>query len=143
MKIDGPNKTTGPKGASKTGAKKSTGSGAFSGMIEDTEETSGASGLSGAAPTTQIDALLALQGMEDSTSEEATRRAKKRGQMLLDQLDELRLGLLTGGIAPSTLHKLERAVTAERDQVMDPRLAAVLDEIDLRVQIELAKHHRK
>ena len=34
-------------------------------------------------------------------------------------------------------------VTAERDQVMDPRLAAVLDEIDLRVQIELAKHHRK
>lgn len=143
MKVDGPNKSSGTKGPAKTGAKRSAGGSSFGGMIDKTDETAAKSGVSGAAPSAQIDALLALQEMEDSTSEESERRAKKRGQILLDQLDQLRLGLLTGGIAVATLHQLERMVTSERDQVMDPKLAAVLDEIDLRVQIELAKHHRK
>lgn len=143
MKVDGPNKSSGTKGPSKTGAKRSAGGSSFGSMIDETDETSAKAGVSGAAPTAQIDALLALQEMEDSTSEEAERRAKKRGQLLLDQLDQLRLGLLTGGIALATLHQLDRMVASERDKVMDPRLAAVLDEIDLRVQIELAKHLRK
>ncbi|HEX2753360.1 MAG TPA: flagellar assembly protein FliX [Alphaproteobacteria bacterium] len=143
MKVDGPNKSSGTKGPAKTGAKRGAGGASFGSMIDETDETSAKSGVSGAAPTAQIDALLALQEMEDSTSEEAARRAKKRGQLLLDQLDQLRLGLLTGGIALATLHQLERMVTSERDRVMDPKLAAVLDEIDLRVQIELAKHFRK
>jgi hypothetical protein len=143
MKVDGPNKSSATKGPSKTGAKRSAGGASFGSLIEETEETAAKTGVSGAAPTAQIDALLALQELEDSTSGEAERRAKKRGQLLLDQLDQLRLGLLSGGIALATLHQLERMVSSEREKVMDPKLAAVLDEIDLRVQIELAKHLRK
>lgn len=143
MKIDGPNKTSGPKGPSKTGGAKSTGSTAFSGLIDDTEETSGASGSSGASSITRLDALLSLQEMGDSTSEEATKRAKKRGLQLLDELDVLRMGILTGTVTQGQLNQLGHMLQTHRDKVMDPLLGSVLDEIDLRVQVELAKFGRR
>lgn len=143
MKIDGPNKTSGPKGPSKTGGAKSTGSTAFSGLIGDTEETAGASGAGGAASIARLDALLSLQEAGDPTSEEAARRAKKRGLLLLDELDRLRMGLLTGEVTQGQLGQLERMLQTHRDQVMDPVLNSVLDEIDLRVQVELAKFGRR
>ncbi len=143
MKIDGPNKTSGPKGPSKSGGAKSTGSTAFSGLIDDTEETSGASGASGPSSIARLDALLSLQEMGDSTSEEATRRAKKRGLQLLDELDVLRMGILTGTVTQGQLNQLDHMLQTHRDKVIDPVLATVLDEIDLRVQVELAKFGRR
>jgi hypothetical protein len=86
-------------------------------------------------------ATLALQ--EGASGEESQRRAKRRGVMLLDELDQLKMGLLTGGVPESTLQHLTNLVNSQRDEVMDPQLRAVLDEIDLRVQVELAKFSRK
>ncbi|MDP2206592.1 MAG: flagellar assembly protein FliX [Alphaproteobacteria bacterium] len=143
MKIDGPNKTSGPKGPSKAGGAKSTGSTAFSGLIDDTDEAAGSSGSSGASSITRLDALLSLQEAGDSTSEEAARRAKKRGLLLLDELDVLRMGILTGTVTQGQLGQLERMLKSHRDNVIDPVLGSVLDEIDLRVQVELAKFGRR
>ncbi|MDY0008514.1 MAG: flagellar assembly protein FliX [Bdellovibrionales bacterium] len=143
MKIDGPNKTSGAKGPGKAGGAKSTGSTAFSGLIDDTEETSGTSGSSGASSIARLDALLSLQETEDLTSEESARRAKKRGLQLLDELDVLRMGLLTGTVTQSQLGQLERMLKSNREGVIDPVLNSVLDEIDLRVQVELAKFGRR
>jgi hypothetical protein len=140
MKIDGPKKSETSKGVSKTGAKKATGDTAFSGMIDDAGETPAQKPVSGVMSINQLDALLSVQEAADGTSEEAAKRGKQRASLMLDQLDQLRMGLLTGGIPVSTLKQLTQTIGSHRDNIMDPRLAEVLDEIDLRVQVELAKY---
>jgi hypothetical protein len=84
-----------------------------------------------------IDALIALQGIEDPV--ERRRRAVKHGRRALDALDELKLGLLAGSLDQSTLLRLKSAATDLGDGSGDERLDQVLAEIDLRVAVELAK----
>ncbi len=140
MKIEGPGKSSGTKGVSKTGAKKSSGDASFSGLVDDTEETAGQKPVSGVMSVGQLDALLSLQESTDSASEEAMKKAKQRASLLLDHLDQVRIGILTGGIPIAALQQLTRIVGQHRDKIMDPKLAEILDEVDLRVQVELAKH---
>src|SRR5436190_10538889 len=52
-----------------------------------------------------IDALMALQGVEDPT--ERRRRSVKSGRNALDLLDELKVGLLGGPLGQSTLLRLQ------------------------------------
>jgi len=138
MKVDGPNKTSGAKGVSKPGARKSGDDSSFSGLIGDAEEPEATTGASGVMATTALDALLSLQELGNST-EEAAKRAKQRGISILDQLDRIRVGLLTGSIPPSALEQLSRLIAQQMETVSDPQLLAVLNEIDLRAQVELAK----
>jgi len=58
---------------------------------------------------------------------------------LLDMLDQVRDGLLAGGIPRATLNRLANAVSKRQDGFADPKLQTVLDEIDLRARVELAK----
>jgi hypothetical protein len=81
--------------------------------------------------------LFQLQEVPDAVAQR--RRAVQRGSTLLDRLDDLRLALLGGSLTPGQIGELQRAVTSERALVDDPRLLAVLDEIDLRAKVELAK----
>lgn len=142
MKIEGPKKSDTAKGVSKTGAKKATGDATFSGLVDDSAETAGQKPVSGVMSINQLDALLSIQEGADSASEEAAKKGRQRAALLLDQLDQLRIGILSGGIPVSTLQRLGQTVFGHRDKIMDPKLAEVLDEIDLRVQVELAKHGR-
>jgi hypothetical protein len=97
-----------------------------------------------AAPTTppptlnSIDGLLTLQEMPDALAGRR-RRSVQRGTTMLDQLDDLRLGMLTGIFSREQLDRLSRISRTTRESVDDPRLAEVLDQIDLRVAVELAK----
>jgi len=84
-----------------------------------------------------IDALLALQGVEDSV--ERKKRAVAKGRKALDVLDAVKLGLLDGSIDQSTLGRLRVAADGLTQSSGDPGLDAVLGEIDLRVAVELAK----
>ena len=84
-----------------------------------------------------IDALLALQGVEDPT--ERRRRAVKYGRRALDALDELKLGLLAGALDQATMLRLKAVAADLRDPTGDERLDQVMAEIDLRVAVELAK----
>jgi hypothetical protein len=84
-----------------------------------------------------IDALLALQGAEDPT--ERRRRGVRRGKSALDVLDELKLGVLAGSLDRSTVLRLRSAAASLQDLSGDPLLDRLLAEIDLRVQVELAK----
>jgi hypothetical protein len=84
-----------------------------------------------------IDALIALQGIEDPT--ERRRRAVKRGRLALDALDELKIGLLGGELSPSMLHRLKSAAAHLKDGSGEPGLDGVLGEIELRVEVEIAK----
>ncbi len=84
-----------------------------------------------------IDALIALQGVEDPT--ERRRRAVKYGRRALDALDELKLGLLAGSLDRATMLRLKSVAGDLRDPTGDDRLDQVMAEIDLRVSVELAK----
>jgi hypothetical protein len=84
-----------------------------------------------------IDALIALQGIEDPA--ERRSRAVKHGRRALDALDELKLGLLSGSLDQATLLRLKSVAADLQGSSGDERLDQVLGEIDLRVAVELAK----
>lgn len=116
---------------------------------EKTDASNGekfASSLSGDAPAAPptappslnaIDSLLSIQEMPDALANR--RRALQRGNSLLDRLEDLRLGLLAGILPRERLDELASLARTARETVDDPRLNQVLDEIDLRVAVELAK----
>ncbi|HEY4586458.1 MAG TPA: flagellar assembly protein FliX, partial [Brevundimonas sp.] len=66
-------------------------------------------------------------------------RAIRRGSSLLDRLDELKLALLGGQDGAAALSRLARDIGEQRDEEAEPGLTAVLDQIDLRASVELAK----
>ena len=95
------------------------------------------SGATASRPIQQVDGLFQLQEMPDALAQR--RRAVQRGSTVLDRLDDLRLALLGGSLSQGQISELQRVVASERGLVDDPRLLAVLDEIDLRAKVELAK----
>lgn len=84
-----------------------------------------------------IDALIALQGQDDPA--ERKRRAVRRGRTALDALDELKIEVLGGTLGASTLMRLKSATADLRDASGDERLDSVLAEIELRLEVEIAK----
>ena len=96
-----------------------------------TTATSGTRSIGG------IDALLALQGVDEPG--ERRRKAVKRGRSALDALDALKLGLLSGALDAGALARLRTAAAGLAEATGDPGLDTVLAEIELRVEVELAK----
>ena len=88
-----------------------------------------------------IDALLALQGIEDDPLERR-KRSVQRGKRALDVLDDLKIGLLSGNFDTSTVSRLRDAAANLTSSSGDPGLDKVLSEIELRVEVELAKAGR-
>ena len=84
-----------------------------------------------------IDALLALQGETDPV--ERRRQAVKRGRNALDVLDELKLEVLAGSPGHGTLQRLKSATADLANGSGDERLDQVLSEIELRLEVEIAK----
>ncbi len=109
--------------------------GAYKSM--DAGEAPRAQTTSGPGPIAAVETILTLQGFDDAT--EGSSKGVTHGQDLLDMLDQVRDGLLAGGIPRSTLNRLATAVSRRQEGFVDPRLQQVLDEIDLRARVELAK----
>jgi hypothetical protein len=128
-------------GPSKTRRASNIGASGFSALVSDGDD-GGPGAVTGTGPTGGIESLLALQQV-DSDGRAPNRRARQRGENLLSGLEKLRDNLLTGGIAPQTLHNLQQQLAQQREQIMDPRLHEIIDEIDLRAAVELAKWQRR
>ena len=78
--------------------------------------------------------------MVDADEEKEVRKKLiKRGQTLLEKLEEIRDGLLMGYISRDRLIEISRLVKDNRYQSEDPSLQEILGEIELRVEVELAK----
>lgn len=134
MKVNG---LTGPSATQGSRSAKGAASGfslAGSSGASSTSAAQAASSMSGVA---DVGALMALQGVEDPT--ERRRRAIRRGGGLLDRLDELKLALLSGEAGEGALERLSRTIREERPVDDDPGLTSLLDQIDLRAAVELAK----
>ena len=55
-------------------------------------------------------------------------------------VEEIRTGLLLGAIPKSQLQDLARVAKETRESSVDPALGDVLDDIELRARVELAKY---
>lgn len=140
MKIDG------PKSASEVQSKKdvkktSSGDGVFQSLLGGGESDAGVktSAPSMNAGIATIDALLAAQGAEDPAHAKARKRMQHRAEDILDKLNNLKVGLLTNNVTVGHMVSIADVVASHREKIDDPRLTAILDEIDLRAHVELAK----
>jgi hypothetical protein len=135
MRIFGPNGTT--YGAPAQGTRRASSTGFSLPSAAETQDTRAA-----AAPkaANNIDALLAMQGVDDPL--ERRRRSVQRGRGALDLLDDLKIAMLSGGSNPASVDRLRAAAADLKASSGDPGLDAVLSEIELRVEVELAKASR-
>jgi hypothetical protein len=133
MRIYGPNGTT--PGSQTGNVRRSSSSGFVLPDAGSAQETRAASAPKAAA---NIDALLALQGIEEDPIERR-KRSVQRGKGALDVLDDLKIGLLSGNFDASTVSRLRDAAANLKASSGDAGLDAVLSEIELRVEVELAK----
>lgn len=134
-KIDG----TGPirtpqqiRRAAKAGGASGT---SFAKQLDESADAGSSQAMSG---TAAVSGVLGVQEIDDALAQAS--RGKLRALDILDRLEDLRLELLAGTLSKEKLVKLVQVVSSRRGQVTDPRLAEVLDEIDLRAQVELAKY---
>jgi len=136
-RIDGPSsmRPTGP--VRRTGKAGSSSDASFSKHLEESDE---ASGVQGASALGAVNCVLDLQEVDDALARAA--RGKLRAEDLLDKLDDLRMDVLSGSVSPAKLERLSAVVAQRRAEVTDPHLGQILDEIDLRAQVELAKFTR-
>lgn len=137
MKIDRSKGTSAASGPKKSSKSDNTGGADFSQYV-----TGGPSETASAAATQSIaslDALLAAQEVEDPTQKAAKKRARLRSNNILDKLEEVRIKMLCGNLTVGHMIDVADVVASHRDKVDDPRLTAIMDEIDLRAQVEIAK----
>jgi hypothetical protein len=90
-----------------------------------------------------IDSLLALQSAADDPESALVGRAIAHGGEVLDRLERLRRDLLAGTVPLASLTALAHSVRAERIETADEHLNTILDAIELRAGVELAKLERR
>jgi len=88
------------------------------------------------ATTAAIDALLALQAAGDTLG--AKRKVVRRGKALLDTLEEMQSDLLLGRVSEGRLNQLLALIGQARERTA-PGLDSLLEDIELRARVELAK----
>ena len=133
MRIYGPNGTS--LGAPSANVRRTSSTG-FS--LPDTASATEARAAVAPKAAANIDALLAMQGIEEDPAERR-RRSVQRGKGALDVLDDLKIRLLSGNFDGATVSRLRDAAANLKSASGDPGLDAVLSEIELRVEVELAK----
>lgn len=137
MRVTGP--TAPPVGANSVSASKQTNA---SELFELALGESGGgaavvgAGLTGTAALSGLDTILALQEVARDIG--SRKRAIRRSHEVLDKLDEVKVGLLNGTIDAAALDRIVDLLS-QREASGDPRIDEVMDEIDLRARVELAK----
>ena len=140
MKVSG-SKAAGTSGSSR---KKATGGSGGSGFadtmrsLDSSGDAGGSVGVHRTGSVSALDALLALQQSGDAL-DSPRKAAVLRAKSLLEQLEAVRDGLLSGALSGPRLKQLVGLMDQQREMIDDPELSAVLDEIDLRARVELAK----
>jgi hypothetical protein len=138
MKIDGP-KSSSDIAKKKEAKKTSTGDGAFQSMVSGGGETVNTAQTGLSAGIASVDVLLAAQAIEDSTQKSTKQRMKGRASDILDKLNDLKVAMMSGGITLGHMVSIADVVATHREAITDPELTSILDEIDLRAHVELAK----
>ncbi len=111
----------------------------FAQHLQEAAATLATPGVSESGSVGAVGSILAVQETPDSTQGSAHRRVVQYGDEVLDDLEDLRRDLLSGAIAKDKLSGLAQKMRAQRRQTDDPRLNSIIDEIELRAEVEIAK----
>ena len=133
MKIAG----AGPISSPPVRRKEQSGKSSATGFSEALGGQAPVAGAAGGGEITALSSVLSVQEVADFAG--GNSRARRRGEDLLDRLEDLRLGLLSGTIAADGLDQILELVQRQRDSAVDPKLQEVLREIEVRASVELAK----
>jgi hypothetical protein len=134
MRIQGPNRLGGVSSGSST--KRTDGTG-FALPSEDEGSAPKTTTATATHALAGLDALIALQAV-DADAPRKKRKAVKRGRDLLDRLDEIRIGLLSGQMSGEAIARI-LSLLDETEPTGDPRLDGLMEDIALRAEVELAK----
>ncbi len=134
MKI---NSATGMSLGSASGVRRS-GDGFSVAKGEGSQKSAATAQASAAFGALGVDAILALQGEEDVLTGRR-RRQIKRSNDILDTLDDLKVSVLSGEIDDAALIRLQSLIALQREEIEDNRLSGLLNEIETRALVELAK----
>ncbi len=138
MKIQGPDQTN-KAGSSKKSEKTKSGGGIFSSFLGGSDDAQETTHTAASNTIARVDVLLAAQAAEDPAARASRQKMRRRADTILHELDKIRLGMLTGRLTVGNMIDIADVVASHREKIDDPQLAAILDEVDLRAQIEIAK----
>lgn len=136
MKVEGPNRTQQTDQAKKKD-RVASGDGSFGRMLAAGAQESAGTGMTQSIAS--IDVMLAAQGVDDPAQRAARRRMRQRADDVLGELEKIRIALLSGRLTLGHVIDIADVAASHRERIMDPEMTAILDEIDLRAQIEIAK----
>jgi hypothetical protein len=135
MKIKGPSKVGNVGRVRKKSAAKADGA-AFNDALS-TDEVASSNAMSGTVPLAAVSSLLGLQEIPSAT--EGRARNLNRAEDLLEHLDQIQRGLLLGTLPAGRLQAILKSVTSKRIPTNDANLNSIMDDIELRIKVELAK----
>ncbi len=137
MKVGETKGSNGAAKAKKTSSSQASGKADFSQYVHG--GVSEASGADATQSIAQLDALLSVQETEDPMQRSARKRAYVRADAILNKLEEVRMKMLGGNLTLGHMIDVADVVASHRDKINDPQLTAIMDEVDLRAQVEIAK----
>ncbi len=135
MKISGPG--TIRSNATRRAERKGGGGGGEAFRIGGSDTAEAAAHAGPAASVTGVGALLTLQEVPNAT--EQNRKAVQRSEDILDELYQLRLGLLTGRVPRQRLQRLMKLLQERPGGYADPELDSIIADVEVRAAVELAK----
>lgn len=139
MKIQGPKQTSGTSGPKKSSGVKGASGGNFEEFVSSLSGAQGPSAAGAPQSVASVASLLAAQSVEDPTEKAARKKMIRRADLVLEELDKLHLAVLRGAVSMDHMIGIADMVSAHKERVTDAKLSALLAEIDLRAQVELAK----
>jgi len=132
--------------AKKSGTAKKTKSTAKSGEFADqvrgvaaAGSVEGPHGVEGAISVGAVDSILSVQEVPNATDGRSKGILLQYGNDLLSHLDGLRMAILDGVLSKDKLTELAHNLRQKRQNSDDPRLNEIIDEIELRAEVEVAK----
>ena len=110
----------------------------FKNNVKETPPKNASKGVTSPSQNFSVTALTSLL-FNESDGRDAKRRQVKWGNDLLDQLEALRIQLISGGISREHLSALSEMLQNKQGFIVDPELENIIREIETRVAVELAK----
>ena len=92
------------------------------------------------APVNSIISVQEVVG--DVNDDQQSPRLIKWGENILDQLEQIRHDLLLGAIPLERLNGLAKALRDRKANISDPELLSLINDIELRAEVEIAKYSR-
>ncbi|MEQ8664756.1 MAG: flagellar assembly protein FliX [Rhodospirillales bacterium] len=138
FKVDRIGSSTGPQ-RTKKARRTSDSDESFADALRGAAETQGANKAGAVKGVTAVGGVFAVQEVGTSTDGRSRGLLIDYGDSLLDRLEDVRLEILMGAVSKEHLADLAHQMRQKRQHVEDPVLNELIDEIEMRAEIEIAK----